>query len=99
VLLTQSKAEIIPKNLCETVSEPDPDNAGGGKLIMKIFLNGTEHAIASSLTIEALLQTLQIPSQQIAVAVNNEVVSRAAFHEKLISDGDKIDILRAVAGG
>ena len=67
--------------------------------MMKIFLNGAEQAIDSSLTIEALLQTLQIPSQQIAVAVNNEVVSRAAFNEKKIIDGDKVDILRAVAGG
>ncbi len=65
----------------------------------KIYINGEERLIESAVTIETLLQSLQIPSNQIAVAVNNEVVARAAFNSTQVNDGDKVDILRAVAGG
>jgi sulfur carrier protein len=65
---------------------------------MKIRLNGAETQTQAQ-TVTELLQELQFPTQGVAVAVNEAVVSRTQHATHQLHDGDRIEIIRAVQGG
>lgn len=66
---------------------------------MKASINGEPHELPDGLTVAQLLERVQAPERGIAVAKNDRVVRRSAFAEERIEDGDRIEIIRAVAGG
>ncbi|MDP9111578.1 MAG: sulfur carrier protein ThiS [Candidatus Eremiobacteraeota bacterium] len=66
---------------------------------MKAFVNGRECELSGELTLVGLLEHLGAPTAGIAVAKNDRVVRRAAFASELVREGDRIEIIRAVAGG
>lgn len=66
---------------------------------MKACVNGNELDLAEGTTIAELLSRLQTSPNGVAVAKNDCVVRRAAFDEERIMAGDRIEIIRAVAGG
>jgi sulfur carrier protein len=49
--------------------------------------------------VTGLLVALSINPRQVAVAVNGEVVPRDTWAEARVSDGDEVEIVRAVGGG
>lgn len=65
---------------------------------MEIKLNGEQKAI-SARTIAELLRALEAPEIGIAVARNGKVVRRAEHGSTPITEGDEIEIIRAVQGG
>ena len=62
-------------------------------------VNGEPHEIAPGTTLAVLLSQLGVPSDGVAVAVNERVVPRARFAEHVLGAGDAVEIIRAVAGG
>lgn len=66
---------------------------------MNVSINGKTHEIPATFTVKQLLQMLDLEQPRIAVAVNSEVVPRAAFGQRQLADGDRIEILHAVGGG
>jgi len=66
---------------------------------MNIVINGIEKNFASSLTLETLLIELGHAEKKIAVEVNEKVIPRSQLRNKLVVDGDKIEIIVAVGGG
>ncbi|HZZ65878.1 MAG TPA: sulfur carrier protein ThiS [Candidatus Baltobacteraceae bacterium] len=66
---------------------------------MKASINGKEHDLPDGLTIAQLLSNLNAPPAGIAVARNDRVIRRAAFADEALQDGDRIEIINAVAGG
>ena len=64
-----------------------------------ITLNGKPGEIERPQTVTDLLQTLNVRPEQVAVAVNGEVVSRDTWAATTIKDGDVVEIVRAVGGG
>lgn len=66
---------------------------------MKISINGEHFELPGGLTVSGLLEHLQAPARGVAVAKNDRVVRRSAFEEEPVNDGDRIEIIRAVAGG
>jgi len=64
-----------------------------------ITLNGKPRDIEGQPTITALLQTLDIRAEQVAVAVNGEVVPRREWPQTRVAGGDAVEIVRAVGGG
>lgn len=65
---------------------------------VNISLNGTDRTVGAA-TLRQLLDELQTPATGIAVAQNDEVVRREELDGARINDGDRIEIIRAVAGG
>ena len=65
---------------------------------MKILLNGQPHETRAT-TVAALLDELEIPRVGVAIAQNEVVVPRANHATQILSEGDKIEIVRAVQGG
>lgn len=66
---------------------------------MKIFLNGAERELPDGLTVAQLLAEIGTPATGIAVACNDEVVRRSAHAQAVVHHGDRIEIIKAVAGG
>lgn len=65
---------------------------------MHVKLNGQEQEITAQ-TIAELLRELNAPEIGVAVAQNGKVVRRADHGSTPITEGDDIEIIRAVQGG
>lgn len=66
---------------------------------MKASINGEQLDLPDGLTVAELLAHLQAPERGIAVAKNDKVVRRSTFQQERVNEGDRIEIIRAVAGG
>ena len=67
---------------------------------MKIIINGNETILADDvLTVADMLMSLNIPKAGTAVALNDKVVPKAEHENVKLSENDRIEIVRAVAGG
>jgi sulfur carrier protein len=66
---------------------------------MNATVNGEPRMLPDGATLHDLLCALQLPSTGIAIAVNEQVVRRASFASHTLTDGDAVEIIRAVAGG
>jgi len=64
-----------------------------------ISVNGAERECAEGSTFAELLGELGIDVRGIAIARNDEVVRRADLGHERIAQGDRIEIIKAVAGG
>ena len=66
---------------------------------MNIQVNGKERTLESECTIERLLDELSLAGQPCAVEVNTAVVPRREHGERILSDGDSVEIVTLVGGG
>jgi thiamine biosynthesis protein ThiS len=66
---------------------------------MRLIVNGAEREIASGATIAMLLAELAIRRDGTAVALNDDVVPRGQHEGHTLKDGDRLEIIVAVAGG
>jgi sulfur carrier protein len=66
---------------------------------MNLFINN-EQKISEAVTISALLGEIKLGSSKgIAVAINNEVISKGAWEKHQLKENDKVTIIRATQGG
>ena len=66
---------------------------------MFIRLNGEQRSLDNTCTITVLLDELNLGGQPCAVEVNAAVVPRREHAERLLSDGDIVEIVTLVGGG
>ena len=67
---------------------------------MRVEINGERRELAAAeATLAELLATLGIEANGVAVACNGRVVRRGQYAQQRIAEGDRIEIVRAVAGG
>jgi sulfur carrier protein len=66
---------------------------------MKATVNGELRELPNGFTVGGLLKLLGMAHAGVAVACNDCVVRSAQFDSQSIADGDRIEIIRAVAGG
>lgn len=64
-----------------------------------IFLNGKKTSLEEKVTVTDLVASLRVPQSGFAVAVNSEVLPRAFHADRTLRDGDRVEIIQAVAGG
>jgi sulfur carrier protein len=55
--------------------------------------------LPEELTVGGLLELLGSPRQGVAVARNDRVVRRTEYELQKLRDGDRVEIIEAVAGG
>ncbi|MFH1729340.1 MAG: sulfur carrier protein ThiS [Pseudomonadota bacterium] len=65
---------------------------------MKITLNGKEFIFKDS-SLEELLVELNLKSKSFALQVNQNIVSKSAYKNYYLSDGDKVELVQFVGGG
>ena len=67
---------------------------------MTLQVNGERRELSlADATLAEVLAALGIEARGIAVACNDRVVRRGEFARQRIAEGDRIEIVRAVAGG
>lgn len=67
---------------------------------MILCLNGEERTVAPGSSIPDLLAILGLEAGRgVAVAVDGEVVPRSTWEDFAVSEGMKVEVLRAVQGG
>ena len=66
---------------------------------MHIEINNKPHTIQDGTTISLLIENLNIPLAGTAIAVNMKVIPKKLWDETILSDGDKITLIRATCGG
>jgi thiamine biosynthesis protein ThiS len=68
-------------------------------VVMKIKINGEEKQIAEGLSINALLESLQIRPGRVVVERNRDIVQRDSFGATMLVEGDALEIVHFVGGG
>jgi sulfur carrier protein len=68
---------------------------------VSVIVNGERRELAGTETVAELVTGLgrDGSGRGLAVAVNGEVVARAEWSTRVLEDGDRVEILRAVGGG
>ena len=66
---------------------------------MKVLVNGEATELDAGATVESVLASLELPDRGIAVAVDAEVVPRGEWPEHELSEGARVEVLRAIQGG
>jgi sulfur carrier protein len=66
---------------------------------MTIVVNGKSMDVTDGLSVEDLLQRLQVRREYTAVAVNREVMPRARYASARLREGDRVEIVRPMGGG
>ncbi|MFD0204813.1 sulfur carrier protein [Saccharothrix carnea] len=66
---------------------------------MKAKVNGLERELADGSTVATVLALLDAPASGVAVALDGEVVPRAAWGTTSVPEGSAVEVLTAVQGG
>jgi thiamine biosynthesis protein ThiS len=65
---------------------------------VQLIINGeTKDSTAS--TLAALVESLGMKSDRVAIELNREIVARGQWAETKLSDGDRLEIVHFVGGG
>lgn len=66
---------------------------------MEIVANGDPVELADGATVEGLLSALGLGGRWVIVELNGAPVERAALATTVLRAGDRVELVRAVAGG
>jgi sulfur carrier protein len=66
---------------------------------VKVTINGAAHEVPQGTTVGQAVRRLTPATAGVAVAVNDEVVSRGSWESTPLADLDRIEVLTAVQGG
>ena len=66
---------------------------------MQIIVNGQSRQVAEATTVARLLDELSLSGKPVAVEVNLELVPRQRHAERLLMEGDRLEIVTLVGGG
>jgi sulfur carrier protein len=66
---------------------------------VKVVANGDPVELAEGATVEDLLTALGLGGKWVVVERNREPVARADLATTVLAEGDRIELVRAVAGG
>ncbi|SFN96149.1 sulfur carrier protein ThiS [Salegentibacter flavus] len=67
--------------------------------MITVNVNNTAHTFNSPSNLQNLLTQLNISEKGIAVAVNNQIISRSDWNRRELAEGENILIIRATQGG
>jgi sulfur carrier protein len=67
---------------------------------MKLHINGEERTFDSAVsTLAALVETLGMKPDRVAVELNRDIVHRDRWAETALKDGDQLEMVHFVGGG
>jgi thiamine biosynthesis protein ThiS len=67
--------------------------------MIEIVLNGQARQVEPGLTLERLLDRLELPAGRVAVERNRQVVPRSRYAIEPIEPGDRLEVVTLVGGG
>jgi thiamine biosynthesis protein ThiS len=66
---------------------------------MRVTLNGESRELTDGITVADLVAQLELTRRRIAIEINRDLVPRDAFDERMLEDGDVIEIVHFIGGG
>ena len=66
---------------------------------MKIYINQKEIEVQDSISVKELLDMQQIAIEGTAIAIDNKLVPQNEWNDRILTDWNKITIIRATFGG
>lgn len=66
---------------------------------MQVVCNGQPMDVAEGSSVAVLLEELGLGRRVVVVERNGQPVDRSAMAEVLLDEGDRLEVVRAVAGG
>ena len=66
---------------------------------MKIYINQKEIETQDSISIKELLDMQQMSIEGTAIAIDNKLVPKNEWNDRILTEGNKITIIRATFGG
>jgi sulfur carrier protein len=66
---------------------------------MRISLNGREADAGGAQTVAELIGRFELPPETVLIEHNGVALHRREWPQKTLTDGDRIEIIRIVAGG
>ena len=66
---------------------------------MTVIVNGAPTEVGAGASIRDLLETLGLGARWVVAERNGEAVARAEMASTVLREGDRIELVRAVAGG
>lgn len=66
---------------------------------IQIQVNGQARTWRRGATVAELLHDLDIKMDRVAVELNLEILDRAVFGERVLNNGDRLEILGFIGGG
>jgi sulfur carrier protein len=66
---------------------------------MRIVLNGDPAELPGPMSIQALLERMEIDPRVVAVECNRVVIKRARYADTMITEGAEVEIVAFVGGG
>ena len=67
--------------------------------MISISLNGETRQVPGRLTLQKLLEWLNLPAERVAVERNLNIVARAEWDATTIVEGDRLEVVHFVGGG
>ncbi|MEM6470874.1 MAG: sulfur carrier protein ThiS [Planctomycetota bacterium] len=67
--------------------------------MIEITVNGESVEIEKEMSVEELLDTVDVPPNYLAVEVNADVVAREDYASLMIRGGDEVEVVTLVGGG
>ena len=68
-------------------------------MFAKLTVNGDPMVVEAGITIDGLLDLLEIKREYTAVAVNREITPKSEYGAVKLWEGDKVEIVRPMGGG
>jgi len=71
-------------------------------MALSVSLNGQQREfeqLASGASLEALVQTLELKADRVAVEHNGQIAQRGNWSELPVNSGDRLEIVHFVGGG
>ncbi len=66
---------------------------------MHVRLNGEAREVEEGSTLQALVESLSLAPERVAVELNGEVVRRAEWPRVTLDEGDRVEVVHFVGGG
>lgn len=66
---------------------------------MRVSVNGQPADVPDGVTIDQLLEIVDVPPNYLAVEVNEDVVPRGQHASHQLADGDRVEVVTLVGGG
>ncbi len=67
--------------------------------MISVSINGMAQYFDTPVSIITLLEQMQLGGRRVALECNGEIIPRGQYHQRLLADGDKLEIVVAVGGG
>jgi len=66
---------------------------------IRVYINGEARQLPAPQTVAALLVTLQIPAERVAIELNKSIVRKREWESTLVGQDAKLEIVEFVGGG